>query len=106
MSLVFKGQNWQIFFHVYCRERERGGVGKKQHILKDKILQVLMDLYDMQLQTFVFLSYRQHCSNNDSAQPNTCTITHIYIYMTVLKGGQVGSCPEHHHISGAETLLD
>jgi len=69
MSLVFKGQNLQIFFHVYL----------KKTYLEEKTLQVLMDLCDMQLQTFVFLFYRKHCSNNDSAQPITCTITYIYI---------------------------
>ena len=77
---------------------------KKKKVLRDKILQILMDWYDTQLQTFVFLSYRKHCSNNDSAQPITCTIT--YIYMTRLKRGQLGSCPEHHHIRGAKMLLD
>jgi hypothetical protein len=68
MNLVFKGQNLQIFLCL---------LKKKQQIFRDKILQVLMDLYDMLLQSLVFLSYRKHCSNIDSAQSITCRITHI-----------------------------
>ena len=74
-------------------KKQKNKQTKKKQLLRDKILQVLVDLYDMQLQIFVFLSYRKHCSNNNSAQPITCTITHIYDWTKGWPAGQLPSAP-------------
>jgi len=59
MSLVFKEQNLQIFLMSTSKKKNERKKEKKKQVLRDKILQVLMDLYDMQLQIFVFLYYQK-----------------------------------------------
>jgi len=111
LSLVFKGQNLQIFFHVYFKTKKQKQKTKNKKTNKQKKNSYLETKYCRFWWICMICNYRYlfSCLTESIA---VTTIVHSPshaqspIYMTGLKGGQLGSCPAHHHIRGAKTLLD